>query len=556
MRACVEETQQADIDRLAWHRLHYPYLPTLRELRDAFDDTLLHATSTQMLFTVLASIALQRMPGQASLQHQLQLFASQHAQELLFEVPPHRHAMLVLDVASWCAPFTFVANRSSIAAAIKGNLTSTLGKRIAEELGLHQATAKLKALLDETYGEHDATAVESLTLDCLQWCRWIMLATIMYGFVIKPISEQRRPMPEIRSILSTVHQAIFKCRMRPSVVFLFHSLCRAEVEMQAAIDAKKHWLDLASLGSLIDANARKCDELESFLSTLLATSAESITGQEAKAIMQLQATDLNLSHARVGGLALFYGLMSGLHPRPTRSQLEARDITPEDAMQVSSEIISSLKSRPFSHHEPGGMAAFLTQYGDSRFARLERWLRDFIAIVRNLRLHDVPFFPPAVPTVSNVLFICREMVENNATRLKGWGGLHPNVDVHLLLFQDVATSLLAISPLYPNQSDAVTKGCVLAAGAKLVGSLGAILAKWRRGIAERESKETAAANAGKIEAPRSEDFLHDEEAGVLDDWAQWPQAEDMDFATLFADDADWLQWARDLLPTEEDLQSR
>ena len=535
--------------------MHYPYLPSLCELRAGFDEALLYATFTQLLFAVLALIALQRLSGHATLQQRLQSFASHHAQSLLFEVPPHRHAMLVLDIASWCSPLIFVAKRSNAAAAIKGNLTTTVGERIAEELGLNQAAARLDVILGNAEEPFNAAIAESLALDCLQWCRWIMLDCMMHGYVIKPLAEQQRHMPEIHSVLSTVRQAIHMYSMQPGVIFLFHNLCRAEVEMQAAIDAKKHWLDLPSLCTLIDANAGKCDELEGYIRTLLAACRDTASGEEAKLIMQLQSADLNLSHVRIGGLALFYGLMSGLHPRPTRSQLEAREITPEDAMQVSSEIISSLKSKPFARQEPGSMAAFLTQHGDPRFERLERWLRDFVSITR-IQLEGVPYHPPAVPTVSNVLFICREMVENNATRLKGWAGLHPNVDVHILLFQDVANSLLSISPVYEHQSEAVAKGCTFAAGARLVGSLGAILANWRQSIAAKQSKETAVANAKEIEASRISDFSQGEDFAALDDWAQWPQAEDMDFATLFADEADWLQWARDLLPTEEKLHSQ
>lgn len=202
------------------------------------------------------------------------------------------------------------------------------------------------------------------------------------------------------------------------------------------------------------------------------------------------------------------------------------------------------------------MAAFLTKYGDARFARLERWLRDYISMARNLRLEGIPYYPPAVPTASNVLFICREMVENNATRLKGWGGLHPNVDVHILLFQDVAKSLLSMSPGHKAQREAVTKGCTFAAGAKLIASLEAILAKWRKSVAEKESKDTAAANAKETEMPRPNHYVQDEGSSELDNWAQWPQAQDMDFATLFEEDANWLQWARDLLPTEEELQGQ
>jgi hypothetical protein len=30
----------------------------------------------------------------------------------------------------------------------------------------------------------------------------------------------------------------------------------------------------------------------------------------------------------------------------------------------------------------------------------------------------------------------------------------------------------------------------------------------------------------------------------LDDWAEWPQKEDMDFAKLLADGLEWVNWAQ------------
>ena len=272
----------------------------------------------------------------------------------------------------------------------------------------------------------------------------------MHGYVVKPISKQQHHMPEIRRILSVVGNAIRVFGSRSSIIMLFSELCLEEAEMQASIDAKTHWFDLASLDVLISAHARKCEELKAIMSGHLSLSSCSSSREEAQAVLQIQIqiqfTNANLSHIRVGGLALYHGLLSKVQPQPTRSQLDAREIMPEDAMEVSSEIISSLQASPFSHQEPGSMAAFLTTHGDARFTTLERSLRDFIFMTQHVQLDGVSYYPPAVPSVSDVLFICREMVENIATRLKGLRVLQPDVDVHILLFQDVAESLSSIWP--------------------------------------------------------------------------------------------------------------
>ena len=44
-----------------------------------------------------------------------------------------------------------------------------------------------------------------------------------------------------------------------------------------------------------------------------------------------------------------------------------------------------------------------------------------------------------------LLLTCKNLVEGNAARLKGWGGLHDNVDMQLILFQECSRRLDAMT---------------------------------------------------------------------------------------------------------------
>jgi hypothetical protein len=527
-----------------------PTIPVLRQ-RLLIGHEARTGSSTRALFLLLCLIALDvpsnRLQISPELCQQLQSLSTADCQRLLFSVPKHRHALFVLELVDSYKPLAFAGSQSVAALSIKGNLSRTLAKRTAQKLGFDTAVDRLESLLQQST-ILDSANVQDLVLETLQWCRWLMLESIVDGYVMKSTREQSGSLPEVTKTLAVVKTAVERFPMRPAVVFMYHHFSSASVEMHAAVAAKRHWLDLQALADVIDAHDQRCEAYKGYVEHLLAscdTVSDPRAREDIRVITRLRITDLNASHVRVSGLSMFYGLMSGLRPPET----SGREITPDEAMQVSSEIITNLKTKHDTLRDPTSIASFISKYGDPRFARQEQILKDFIITADSLRLNGIPYTPPSVPTVSFLLQGCREIVENNSTRLKGWGGMHPNVDVHLILLQDVAKRLDNMDNI-GGGSSAIARGSIFASGAKLVRSLCGIMATWRKTVIEQEVRDIATKG--------SEILLPDEFEGVdaflsgdlLDDWNEWPQTEDLDFSELLADDLEWVDWAQLTSPSE------
>ena len=535
-------------------RLHSPHIPTLRELRQklSVNREAQSGSSTRALYLLLCLIALE-VPSKrlqavpAALYQQLQSLSNSDCQRLLFNIPVHKHALFVLELIDTYKPFALAGSQSVTALSMRGNLSRTLAKRTAQKLGFDTAVTRLQYLLQQSTVT-DAARVQDLVLETLQWCMWLMLESIVDGYVMKSTTEQNGPLPEAKKTLAVVKMAVERFTLRPAVLFMYHHLSSANIEMHAAMAAKRRWLDLPALSDLIDAYDRRCEAYKDYIEQLLAgcdRDSDPRAVEEINAIKQLRTTDLNASHMRISGLSIFYGLMSGLRPPGVTS----REITPDEAVQVSAEIITNLKTKHDTLSDPASIASFIAKYGDPRFAREEQILRDFISAAESLSLNGVPYTPQPVPTVSLLLQTCREIVENNSTRLKGWGGMHPNVDVHLILLQDVAKRLDNMDGM-GGGSNAIARGSIYASGAKLIRSLCGIMAVWRKKIIEQEVNDIAEKGF--------EAWMPDEFEGVnaflsgdlLDDWNEWPQAEDLDFTELLADGLEWVDWAQLTPPSD------
>jgi hypothetical protein len=331
------------------------------------------------------------------------------------------------------------------------------------------------------------------------------------------------------------------------VLHLYHHLSSATIEMQAAIAAKQDRFDLSALAQLIESHKHNCEAHKQYIRHLLEhcdRSDNSNIDEEIEAVAHLRTADLNASQVRISGLSMFYALMSSLRPPPRSRAQAALDITPDEAVQVSSEILTALKDNHSTLADPNSLASFLSKHGDPRFAAQEEILRDFVQSAGTLRLAGIAYTAPAIPSTSALLQTCREIVENNSARLKGWGGMHPNADVHVLLFQDVAKALDGME-VAGGGAEAISKGCVYASGAKLIRSLCGILAGWRKTLIEREVRDAAANMSFGLEG------VGGFSAGdLLDSWDEWPQAEGLDFSELLAGGMEWVEWAQFTSPVE------
>ena len=127
------------------------------------------------------------------------------------------------------------------------------------------------------------------------------------------------------------------------------------------------------------------------------------------------------------------------------------------------------------------------------------------------------------------------------------GGLSDRIDVEMILFHESARRLEAMSASAGTE-DAMSKGCILTASAKLIRSLHRILQGFKRAVAASQRRGTSEST--------KQDLTPDEDALALDntasnstasgwdglisddlftDWDNWPQFNAFDFTDLFPD---------------------
>lgn len=150
---------------------------------------------------------------------------------------------------------------------------------------------------------------------------------------------------------------------------------------------------------------------------------------------------------------MFFAVMSATHtsnPQPS--------VQPTQALSISTSIISQLTAHTETDPSRPTHRIFLETHGRTRINELELDLANFVSAAETLSLNGVRFVGPARQVVTDVLFTAKDIVEQQAARLKGWGGLDDRVDVQMILFLEVARKLEGMSA-QGGTPEALAKGC-------------------------------------------------------------------------------------------------
>ncbi|OQO06692.1 hypothetical protein B0A48_08479 [Cryoendolithus antarcticus] len=560
--AIVDARLAKELDmRLVWQRHHLPQTAYLSKLHTEFVQTPRDAPSKTVSLVLFAILCLSALDVPARLVYhepdkmkvKLGRFVSQELPSLLFDLPAHPHMLDILEIAHSYKPLLFVTQRKTAPSALGGRLHFTLAMQVAKRLNLGDSISALSLAMATNTNEDDTSSLEQLVLDSLRWCKWLMFDVAADGFLKKTAAEQNVVLAEVSSAMDVVTAALEIYHMPPSYVTLYCHLRWAVLQTKASVASQAGWHSLDALGSVILDHERDMQDLQDHTFKLLDRLHSSYSTVEIQAARQLISAELNRSNVNVAGLCLFYALMSNLHAAQLPTEREDA-LTVDDALKVSSEILHHVKGDRI--HNPTAVFLFLQRHGDPRVIRTERVIQDFVCCADNLIVNGVPWQPPPLPfLIPGLLQAGRELVENNATRMKGWQGLHPNVDVQILLLQDCAKNLESFDP-EDQRKDALACGSIYAAGAKQVRGLCAILMGWRKTVAEKAMMEQRDAGLGTEAASGQkeqdfagvEEFLQTEDEG-FGHWGDWPQAGDLDFAELFADGSEWTKWASTMFAT-------
>jgi len=108
--------------------------------------------------------------------------------------------------------------------------------------------------------------------------------------------------------------------------------------------------------------------------------------------------------------------MAGAHAASTATTLQA-----DQAMNVSNDIIVQLLSHTSSDPSRPSCRKFMETHGHTRIDGLELDLANFVSNADTLTLEGVPFMEPCHGCTMRILATAKDIVEQQAARLKGWG---------------------------------------------------------------------------------------------------------------------------------------
>jgi hypothetical protein len=319
------------------------------------------------------------------------------------------------------------------------------------------------------------------------------------------------------------------------------SLLNTMKAIRCRVEIVKYWKDLDSLRAIIH---RHAEESTGFRAKGFAILQEAYSPDKWRAdtIISLSDAEIHRNHLSIKQSAMFFAVMTSTYSRE-RPAFDNAEIT-----QIGDHIVSHLKAPPSLDQAHG----FMAEFGASTADELEKQLTDYLNLYAEVRLGDVPFSPPTKTAASDILHTCYQLVQQNAARLKGWGGLHDRADTHIVIIRECARQL---------EVKAADEG-IMKPTANLVRNLGDILSHWKKRLAEDAASQNhqrclepsssdqsgfsvdASRSAGAEATPSNE--VHSPAVPPLGTWAQdffaewqtWPQPEDIDFSQFIDFDYD------------------
>jgi hypothetical protein len=438
--------------------------------------------------------------------------------------PHHLDTVTFFQLVAEYRPLSLV--NSSLAAP--GSLTDSAYLRLAREI------AK-ELRMDLGRDERDHSILETI--------QWIHLhITLQYSsFVIGKSDIGHDWSVGIQTATDRLQASLNSGDIPPDALWLAMSLVNTIQAIKCRVEIVKYWKDLDSLRAIIHRHAEECT---GFRAKGFAVLQEAYLPDKwrADATMSLFDTGIHRNHLSIKQSAMFFAVMTSTYSRE-RPAFDSSEIT-----QIGDHIVSHLKGPPSLDQAH----AFMAEFGATTADELEKQLTDYLNLYADARLGDVPFTPPTKTAASEILHTCYQLVQQNAARLKGWGGLHDRVDTHIVVIRECARQLEVMS----------TNDEIMKPTANLVRDLGNILSRWTKRLAEDAASQVcqhylelgsseqsgssvdASLSAGAEATPSNE--VHSQAVLPLGTWAQdffaewqtWPQPEDIDFSQFIDFDYD------------------
>ncbi|KAK3704703.1 hypothetical protein LTR37_013677 [Vermiconidia calcicola] len=415
----VDEQASVLLDaHLVWHRLYYPNIPSLSVLREhlkSLERGQAGRTSTVFLLTLLYDLALDvpslPLASLKKIQPAVRAFLYHSGQQVLFSLSRDRYTVLALILAAQYRPLALTSSQAAAAPALKAVPYALLAKQIATELGYDTAGPRLSQALHGF--DTDKEGLAALMHDCINW---IQLSSAHDTISAGPFEKTMQFRPTDQSTfecIDALNTASLLGRMPTEILLPYCSIAGLMHLLVVLNEITDQWHDLGRLGQAIQSHKayinREAETLEHTLQV------QGCPTELFNAISHLAGADRHFFHRGVVGYALFFAVMHGAFAASQRT------IRPDQAMEISDHIIGTLTAHTGGDPNRPDHRKFLEEFGTNHIDEQERVLSNFITVADSLRLKDVPYIGPTRHLVSFILFTCKDIVEGQAARLKGWG---------------------------------------------------------------------------------------------------------------------------------------
>jgi len=369
-----------------------------------------------------------------------------YGQATLIKPLTHRDTVTFFQLLAEYRPLALVSNPIAAVSALTDSSYLTLAVKIAKEIEL-----------DQSWNFIDN---EDALLEILQWLH--LFLTHSYSSFVMGKSDIRHDwLAEILPMIHTLDSLVYSGGIPIKALYLTIHLLLVVRSAKARHLMVICWRDLDGLRNIVQSHQSTCGELRQAYLTYGDTN-------QSLALTTLLDAELHKHHLMVKQSAMLFAVMAASYLRE-HAQFEPSEIT-----QVGEHIINNLKI-PLDINQ---VHAFMAEFGATTADELDKQLRDFAELC-DLRLVDVLYVPPTKTAASEVLHTAYLLVQQNAARLKGWGGLHDRIDTHITVMNECANRLDALA------SREGAEGKICLATASLVRDLKGILVEWNRRISNR-----------------------------------------------------------------------
>ncbi|RAQ63409.1 hypothetical protein COH20_008879 [Aspergillus flavus] len=505
---------------LVWHRLFLPKTPTLVNLRNRLISEEASSTNpaTNLLFALLCltsfDIAEPFAQQYPHLKQSLQLAVSSYGQEFIFSPPTHPNSVAVCLFLAEFRPTLLATSQFVAHKAVSPEVYVNLAYRIAERL--NTLPTRDASFFDELMNPQ-SLEFERCFNDSVQELKILSLDFGLDGFLSKTLPLMRAIFGDMQPHVDAYQHVLRYRECSLTVIFHIQWNMSFYVLLEGLIHAKQCWSSPESLFLVVEEVERKCQEQIKISNSLLLNATGQGRREDLSTARSLLEMKFHWVFAGICGLGLLY--TSVLRTRLIEGKNDGDpDIQSKESLQIVDQVAGSVNSPPDA---PGQyLSGFLKRFGEVYPQQLVRVLESFLECAE-VQIDGIAFNAPLQQVVYGIVFVCKNLVENNFVQVRVFGRLARNHEKQLALFPKCARCIrqMAVEP-WKSTKSAFATGCVYAASSKIIYGLHNILERLRTELA-KGTKSNEALDFFNI-PPDLSSIGVDLDMPFWDAWNLWP----------------------------------